>query len=107
MEIYTCSCGCNILFNPLILGHTIYIGDKGKYMITDCRMVNYSWKNYIINEDIDTWGDLRNRIINNYNIYKNEDNPIYKPWVHLYNEHCTDDTMRQVSNEKLYYEYIF
>lgn len=86
MQTYICGCGCNIEFQPYLLGwemHLIYDGTNGtngtNKLFIEHKMVNNSWYNYVDTDVFKTWNDLWNYIKNN----KNTNNVM----LHLYNQY--------------------
>jgi hypothetical protein len=81
-KTYICNCGCNIEFQPYLLGwemHFIYDGIATNNLFIESKMLNNSWNNYIDTDVFKTWGELWNYIKNN----KNKNNVM----EHLYNTH--------------------
>jgi hypothetical protein len=100
-KTYICNCGCNIEFQPYLLGcemHLIYdgIANNEQYLFTQFKMLNNSWNNYIDVDAFKTWGELWNYIKNN----KNKNNVI----EHLYNEYLASNIP---ADSILYLDYIF
>ena len=107
-NIYGCKCGCLLLFEDYDIGYEIYIGNN-KYCLSDNKIYNnYNWSEYIKMNEYETWGELKEDIILNYNSEYQYDNPSdFIPWIHLYNKYCRSDScIKNVDNEKLYYDFV-
>jgi len=108
-NIYGCKCGCLLLFEDYELGYEIYIGNN-KYCLSDNKIYNnYNWSEYIKMNEYETWRELKEDIILNYNNKDQYDNlKDFRTWTHLYNNYCIDvSCIKNIDeNEKFYFNFI-
>ena len=102
---FACDCGCGMEFDAFRVGLDIHLGER--WLISEPKMSEHIWRNFIWEDGHKNWLELREFIIKNYN---NRVNAIgaqeFGPYIHLYNEYILRENTIPL-NAKVVFECAF
>jgi hypothetical protein len=100
-NMYQCDCGCDLVFEKYSLGveyHINYIDEDGYgRIISENRIVNISWNNYL--------DDFNNKTVGEFVQLIKQNKDIDNVWKHLYNEYIIFENIPK--NKKISFEYCY
>jgi len=102
---FICECGCKLEFVGFTTGLDIYVSNR--WLITQDKMKDYCWGDYLPTDRHEMWFSLKNEIIKMYEEEYLNGIPHSEPWLHLYNYYVNVEHDPIQLNGKLSYEQPF
>jgi hypothetical protein len=102
---FICKCGCKLEFVGFTPG--LDINASNRWIITQDKMKEHCWGDYLPTDRHETWLNLKNEIIKMYEEEVLKGTPYSEPWLHLYNYYVNVENDPIPLNARLSYERTF